>query len=74
MHRQCYEYAKEGPDLCDNIGLIGLSAEWSYVNASPSHHNQAIPISSPLHIGHPYIPLFKVEEFLIYLSLFRNGY
>ena len=49
-------------DLCDNIGLVGVSAKWSYVTASPSHHDQAIPILSPLlfmHVGHPYIPLFK---------------
>ena len=47
-------------DLCDNIGLVGVSAKWSYVTASPSHHDQAIPILSPLlfmHVGHPYIPL-----------------
>ena len=58
-------------DLCDNIGLVGVSAKWSYVNASPSHHDQAIPILSPLlfmHVGHPYIPPFK--EFLIYLLKF----
>ena len=56
-------------DLCDNIGLVGVSAKWSYVTASPSHHDQAIPILSPLlfmHVGHPYIPLFKIH--LIYLS------
>ena len=50
-------------DLCDNIGLVGVSAKWSYVTASPSHHDQAIPILSPLlfmHVGHPYIPLFKI--------------
>ena len=49
-------------DLCDNIGLIGVLAKWSYVTASPSHHDQAIPILSPLlfmHVDHPYIPLFK---------------
>ena len=49
-------------DLCDNIGLVGVSAKWSYVTASPSHHDQAIPVLSPLlfmHVGHPYIPLFK---------------
>ena len=58
MHRQCYEYAKEGPrygDLCDNIGLVGVSAKWSYVTASPSHHDKAVPILSPLHVGHRYI-------------------
>ena len=50
-------------DLCDNIGLVGVSAKWSYVTASPSHRDQAIPILSPLlfmHVGHPYIPLFKI--------------
>ena len=51
------------------MGLIGVSAKWSYVTASPSHHDQAIPILSPLlfmHVGHPYIPLLKFEEFLKY--------
>ena len=49
-------------DLCDNIGLVTVSAKWSYVTASPSHHDQAIRILCPLlfmHVGHPYIPLFK---------------
>ena len=53
-------------ELCDNIGLVGVSAKWSYVTASPSHHDQAIPILSPLlfmHVGHPYIPLFKIRIF-----------
>ena len=52
-------------DLCDNIGLVGVSAKWSYVTASPSHLDQAIPILSPLlfmHVGHPYIPLFKIRR------------
>ena len=52
-------------DLCDNIGLVGVSAKWSYVTASPSHHDQAIPILSPLLImcvSHPYIPLFKIRR------------
>ena len=52
-------------DLCDNIGLVGVSAMWGYVTASPSHHDQAIPILSPLlfmHVGHPYIPLFKIRR------------
>ena len=51
--------------LCDNIGLVGVSAKWSYVTASSSHHDQAIPILSPLlfmHVGHPYIPLFKIRR------------
>ena len=49
-------------DLCDNIGLVGVSAKWSYVTASPTHHDQAIPTLSPLlfmHVGHPYIPPFQ---------------
>ena len=52
-------------DLCDNIGLVGVSAKWSYVSASSSHHDQAIPILSPLlfmYVGHPYIPLFKIRR------------
>ena len=52
-------------DLGDNIGLVGVSAKWSYVTASPSHHDKAIPILSPLlfmHVGHPYIPLFKMRR------------
>ena len=60
-----HNHAKLGTeDLCDNIGLVGVSAKRSYVTAS---HDQAIPILSPLlfmHVGHPYISLFK---FLIYL-------
>ena len=68
-------------DLCDNIGLVGVSAMWSYVTASPSHHDQAIPILSPLlfmHVGHPYIPLFKIRrifDLLVsppFLILFRQ--
>ena len=31
-------------DLCDNIGLVGVSTKWSYVTASPSHHDTAIPV------------------------------
>ena len=56
-------------DLCDNIGLVGVSAKWSYVTASPSHHYQAIPILSPLlfvHVGHPYISLFKIQRIFVY--------
>ena len=59
--------------LCDNIGLIGVSAKWSYVTASPSHHDQAIPILSPLlfmHVGHPYIPLFKSRRIFDLLVTF----
>ena len=59
-------------DLCDNIGLVGVSAKWSYVTASPSHHDQAIPILSPLHVGHPYIPLFKIQLIYLYKYHFTN--
>ena len=47
-------------DLCDNIGLVGISAKWSYVTASPiaSHHDKAIPILSPLLFMHD--ALFKI--------------
>ena len=53
-------------DLCDNIGLVGVSAKWSYmyVTASPSHHDQAIPILSPLHVGYPNIPLCRIFIYL----------
>ena len=65
-------------DLCDNIGLVGVSAKWSYVTASPSHHDQAIPILSPLlfmHVGHPYIPLFKIRRiFDIHVTLVTGGF
>ena len=68
-------------DLCDNIGLVGISAKWSYVTALPSHHDQAIPILSPLlfmHVGHPFNLLYTC---IIVLPLFpgifslhrRNG-
>ena len=64
--------------LCDNIGLVGVSAKWSYVTASTSHHDQAIPILSPLlfmHVGHPYIPLFKIRRIfdLLVLTICRRG-
>ena len=58
--------------LCDNIGLVGVSAKWSYVTASPSHRDQAILILSPLlfvHVGHPYIPLFKIQRIFNLLVL-----
>ena len=62
-------------DLCDNIGLVGVFAKWSYmyVTSSPCHHDQAIPILSPLlfmHVDHPYIPLFKIRrifDLLVYM-------
>ena len=62
--------------LCDNIGLVlaCLPSGMTGVTGSPSRYMTQpfrIPILSPLlfmHIGDPYIPLFKFEEFLIYLS------
>ena len=45
-------------DLCDNIGLIGVSAKWSYVTASPCHHDQAIPISPSLLFMYGNNPIF----------------
>ena len=65
-------------DLCDNIGLVGVSTKRSYVTASPSHHYKAIPILSPLHVDHSYIPLFKMRiifDLLVsppFLVLFRQ--
>ena len=59
-------------DLCDNIGLVGVSAKWSYVTASPSHHDKAIPVLSPLlfmHVSHPYIPLFKIRRIFDFLVI-----
>ena len=52
-------------DLCDNIGVVGVSAKWSYVTASPSHHDKAIPILLFMHVGHLYIPLFKIHDLLV---------
>ena len=52
----------------------GISSEWSYVTASPSHHDSAIPISSPLLFmlfGHPYIPLFKIQRIFDLLGIIR---
>ena len=64
-------------DLCDNIGLVGVFAKWSYmyVTSSPCHLDRAIPILSPLlfmHVDHPYIPLFKIRrifDLLVYISV-----
>ena len=56
MHTQCYEYPKGTGDFCDNIGLVGVSTKWSYVTASPSHHDKAIPILSPLLMPSLYSP------------------
>ena len=52
-------------DLCDNIGLVGVSAKWSNVIASPNHHDQAISILYSLrfmHVGHPNILHFKIRR------------
>ena len=62
--------------LYDNIGLVGVSAKWSYVTASTSHHDQAIPILSPLlfmHVGHPYIPLFKIRRIFDLLVIYVSS-
>ena len=62
--------------LCDNIGLIlacppsgstDVTASASWYITKPS----GIPILSPvlfMRVSDPYIPPFKFEEFLIYLS------
>ena len=71
--------------LCDNIGLVGVSAKWSYVTASPSHHDQAImtkpSLSCLLHflcmLAIPYIPLFKIQrifDLLVIQSTYHNYY
>ena len=63
-------------DLCDNIGLVGVSAKWSYVTASPCLHDKAIPILSPLlfmHVGHPYIPLFKIRRIFDLLEIYISS-
>ena len=55
-------------DLCDNIGLIGVSAKWSY---APSHHDKAIPILSPLlfmYVGHP---LFKMRRIFVLCNIYH---
>ena len=39
----------------------GISSEWSYVTAYPSHYGRAVPVLSPvifMHVGHPYTPFF----------------
>ena len=54
-------------DLCDNIGLVGV---YLLSGAMSLHHlaimtKPDIPILSPLlfmHVGHPYIPLFKIQR------------
>ena len=48
--------------LCDNIGLVGVSAKWSYVTASSSHHDQAMSPLLFMYVGHPYITVFKIQR------------
>ena len=46
-----------------SVTIQGLCSEWRYVNTSPSHHDPAIPVLSPvlfIHVGHPYIPHYKI--------------
>ena len=53
-------------DLCNNIGLVGVSL-------CHCHCDQAIPILSPLlfiHVGHPYIPLFKIQRIFDLLVIY----
>ena len=55
-----------------NIGLVGVSAKWSCVTASPSHRDQAIPILSPLlfmHVGHPYFKIPRIFDLLVHVYL-----
>ena len=59
-------------ELCDKIGLVGVSAKWINVTASPSHHDQAIPLLSPLlfmHVGHP---LFKKSLSRLYTYIITS--
>ena len=62
--------------LCDNIiGLVPacLPSRITGVTGSPGRYMtqpSGIPILSPvlfMHVGNPFIPLFKFKEFLIYL-------
>ena len=60
-------------DLCDNIGLIGISAKWSYVIASPSHHASLLCM-----LAIPIFPILKFEDFLFtcltsFFSLIQTG-
>ena len=53
-------------DLCDNIGLVGVSAKWSYIMSL--HHMTQPSLSCFLcMLAIPIFPFLKVEEFLIYL-------
>ena len=73
---RCVYGTDKRPIKADNIGLVGVSAKWSYVTAPHSHHDQAIPILPPLlfmHVGHPYIPLFKIRRIFDLLVLSYCG-
>ena len=58
-------------DLCDNMGFVLAYLPSGAMSVSPSHHDPAIPILSPLHVGHPYniIPIFKIIDLLIAVSV-----
>ena len=50
-----------------STSLSSISSKWSYVTASPSHHDPAIPLLSPLLfmcVGHPYIPFFIHQYYI----------
>ena len=56
----------------DNIALVFvcLPSGSTDVTPSPTPQPSGIPILSPvlfMHVGDPFIPLFKFEDFLIYL-------
>ena len=65
--------------LCDNIGLVlvCLPSGSTDVTTSPSRYMtqpSGIPILSPvlfMHVGDPYIPLFKIRRIFDLLVLWR---
>ena len=59
--------------LCDNIGVVlaCLLSGTTGVTGSPSCY-MAQPSGIPILLAIPIFPLFKFEEFLIYLRLFSN--
>ena len=74
--------------LCDNIGpvLVCLPSGSTDVTTSPSRYMtqpSGIPILSPvlfMHVGDPYIPLFKIRRIfdllvilIVHLFLFSNA-
>ena len=47
-------------------------AKWSYVTASPNHHDPAVHILSPvlfMQVGHPNIPLLKTQRIILFTLL-----